>query len=206
MRNLLLLALFVVGGRISESAVAEAPNIVLVMCDDLGWGDVGFNGNEIIRTPHLDEMAAHGMKFNRFYAASAVCSPTRGSVVTGRHPYRYGIQTANKGHMLPRELTLAELLKEQGYATGHFGKWHLGTLTKTVRESNRGGPKGVKDFSPPWVNGFDACFSTEAKVPTYDPMLKPSSKASGKGWDYIDNKSIRRCRTERITGITTARW
>ena len=189
MRTCLVAALFVFFAHLAGAEAADRPNVVLVMCDDLGWGDVGFNGNEIIQTPHLDEMAASGMTFNRFYAASAVCSPTRGSVVTGRHPYRYGIETANKGHMLPRELTLAELLKEQGYATGHFGKWHLGTLTKTVRESNRGGPKGVKDFSPPWVNGFDACFSTEAKVPTYDPMLKPSSKASGKGWDYIADKS-----------------
>ena len=168
---------------------ARRPNIVLVMCDDLGWGDTGFNGNKIIKTPHLDAMAGAGMKFNRFYAASAVCSPTRGSVVTGRHPYRYGIPTANAGHMKPEELTLAELLKKFGYTTGHFGKWHLGTLTKTLRESNRGGPKGIRHYSPPWGNGFDVCFSTEAKVPTYDPMLKPAKGASGKGWDYIQDKA-----------------
>ena len=73
------------------------------------------------------------MKFNRFYAAAPVCSPTRGSCITGRHPFRYGI-LANSGHMKPEELTLAELLKKQGYTTGHFGKWHLGTLTKTVKD------------------------------------------------------------------------
>lgn len=165
------------------------PNIVIVMCDDLGWGDTGFNGNTIIKTPHLDAIAKAGMKFNRFYSASAVCSPTRASVVTGRNPYRVGIPGANSGHMKPQEYTLAELLKKLGYATGHFGKWHLGTLTKTVTESNRGGPRGAKDFSPPWVNGFDVCFSTEAKTPTYDPMLKPAKNASGKGWDYIKDKS-----------------
>jgi len=171
-----------------QLAADDPPNIVLMMCDDLGWGDVGFNGNEVIQTPNLDEMAAAGMKFNRFYAASAVCSPTRGSFVTGRHPDRYGINTANAGHMLPRELTLAELLKEQGYTTGHFGKWHLGTLTKTVKDSNRGGPRGATHFSPPWANGFDVCFSTEAKVPTYDPMLKPTDNASRNGWDSIQDR------------------
>ena len=70
------------------AAPAEKPNVILVMCDDLGWGDVGFNGNEIIKTPHLDEMARGSLKFNRFYAAAPVCSPTRGSALTGRHAYR----------------------------------------------------------------------------------------------------------------------
>ena len=98
---------------IATQATAK-PNVVLIMCDDLGWGDVGFNGNKIIRTPHLDAMAKAGLKFNRFYAASPVCSPTRGSCITGRHPYRYGIPFANSGHMKPEELTLAELLKKQG--------------------------------------------------------------------------------------------
>lgn len=169
----------------STVGAGETPNFVLVMCDDLGWGDVGFNGNQKIRTPHLDEMAANGLRFTRFYAASAVCSPTRGSVVTGRHPFRYGIPHANRGHLKPQELTLAEWLKTQGYRTGHFGKWHLGTLTKTIRDSNRGGPKGAMHYSPPWKNGFEVCFSTEAKTPTYDPMRKPVGKAPNIGWDHL---------------------
>ena len=155
------------------------------MCDDLGWGDVGFNGNKIIRTPHLDAMAKAGLKFNRFYAAAPVCSPTRGSCITGRHPYRYGIPFANSGHMKPEELTLAELLKKQGYTTGHFGKWHVGTLTKTVKDANRGGPRGMKHFSPPQANGFDVCFSTESKVPTWDPLLRPKGNNSSKWWDAV---------------------
>ena len=162
---------------------AEKPNIILVMCDDLGWGDVGFNGNKIIRTPHLDAMAKNSLRFERFYAAAPVCSPTRGSCLTGRHPYRYGVYFANTGHMKTEELTLAELLKKHGYATGHFGKWHLGTLTKTETEANRGGPRGVKNFSPPQVNGFDVCFSTESKVPTWDPMLRPKNNKSKTWWD-----------------------
>ena len=64
----------------------ELPNIILVMADDLGWGDVAYNGNEIVKTPHLDNMAKAGIKLNRFYAAAPVCSPTRASCLTGRHP------------------------------------------------------------------------------------------------------------------------
>lgn len=172
------------------SAANEAPpNFVLVMCDDLGWGDPGFNGNNTIQTPHLDAMAAGGLKFSRFYAAAPVCSPTRGSVLTGRHPFRYGVVGANRGHLKSDELTLAERLRERGYTTGHFGKWHLGTLTKTVRDSNRGGPRGVAHFSPPQENGFDICFSTEAKVPTYDPMLKPAEDSPRTGWTFLSDRS-----------------
>ncbi|MFQ5732918.1 MAG: sulfatase [Planctomycetaceae bacterium] len=163
----------------------DRPNIVLVMADDLGWGDVGFNGNATIKTPHLNAMAKNGLTFRRFYAQSPVCSPTRGSVLTGRHPYRYGIFSANVGHMRSKERTLAEILKANGYTTGHFGKWHLGTLTKTVRESNRGGPKGVTHFAPPSAHGFDVNFSTEAKVPTWDPLLRPKGAKRRKWWDPV---------------------
>ncbi len=169
-------------------AAAERPNVVLIMCDDLGWGDVGFNGNRADLTPHLDAMARSGLKFNRFYAQSPVCSPTRGSCLTGRHPYRYGIYFANTGHLKSAELTLAEILRDHGYQTGHFGKWHLGTLSKTVRDSNRGGPGGVAHYSPPQANGFNVCFATEAKVPTFDPMWKPLGK-DRKAWDAMPDKS-----------------
>jgi arylsulfatase A-like enzyme len=172
------------------SSEAAKPNVILVMADDLGWGDVGFNGNKIIQTPHLDAMAANGLTFSRFYAAAPVCSPTRGSCLTGRHPFRYGIPFANTGHMKPQEETLAEILKGQGYATGHFGKWHLGTLTKTVKEANRGGSRGIAHFAPPQDHGFDICFSTESKVPTHAPLRKPDVFAKGaslkNGWDGLN--------------------
>jgi arylsulfatase A-like enzyme len=170
-------------------AAQDKPNIILMMADDMGYGDLGANGGKIIQTPNLDLMAAGGMRLTRFYAASAVCSPTRASVATGRNPFRVGVPGANSGHMKAEEITVAEFLKSQGYITGHFGKWHLGTLSKTVAESNRGGPKGVAHYAPPWDNGFDVCFSTEAKTPTYDPMLKPAEKASRQGWDYIQDKA-----------------
>ena len=157
------------------AALSEKPNIVLCMADDQGWGDTGYNGHPFLKTPHLDGMAAEGIRFDRWYAGAPVCSPTRGSCLTGRHPYRYGVFFANTGHMLPEEVTLAEVLRTQGYATGHFGKWHLGTLTTELKDSNRGSRGNGKDYSPPWDNGFDVCFSTEAKVPTYDPMKKPGT-------------------------------
>lgn len=147
------------------------PNIILVMADDLGWGDVGFNGNKVIKTPHLDEMASKSIKFSRFYSASPVCSPTRGSCLTGRNAERYGISFANVGHLRREETSLAELLKKDGYTTGHFGKWHLGTLTQTERDGHRGGrEKFLNEYSPPWENGFDVCFATEQAVPTWNPM------------------------------------
>ena len=151
------------------------PNVILCMTDDQGWGDTGYNGHPRLKTPTLDEMSRTGLRFDRFYSGAPVCSPTRGSCLTGRHPYRYGIYFANVGHMPKEEVTLAEVLKARGYTTGHFGKWHLGTLTKTVADANRGGPKGAAHYSPPWDNGFDVCFSTESKVPTCDPMKKPGT-------------------------------
>ena len=187
-----LLIILVLGWLPAEGRGDDAsrPNIILVMCDDLGWGDVGFNGSKQIKTPHLDKMASNSLRFHRFYAAAPVCSPTRGSALTGRHPFRYGIVTANRGHMKPKEYTLAEALQQKGYATGHFGKWHLGTLTTKIKDANRGGPGSEKIFSPPQQNGFDVCFSTESKVPTFDPMRLPKRFAKGGsrriGWDSLD--------------------
>ena len=143
------------------------------MSDDQGWGDVGYNGHPYVKTPNLDAMSRAGIRFDRFYSGAPVCSPTRGSALTGRHPYRYGIYFANVGHIKKQEVTLAEALKTQGYATGHFGKWHLGTLTNDIDDGRRGG-RQKEHYSPPWENGFDECFATEQAVPTWDPMKNQS--------------------------------
>jgi arylsulfatase A-like enzyme len=171
-------------------AAYERPNVILMMADDLGYGDVAYHGfNQDILTPNLDAMAANGLQFSRFYSASAVCSPTRASVMTGRNPMRMGIPTANSGHMPDEEITIGEAVKLIGYTTGHFGKWHLGTLTTTVTESNRGGPGSEAHYAPPWDHGFDVCFSTEAKTPTWDPMIRPTTfpswGSSSYGWPDI---------------------
>ncbi|MHC5004360.1 MAG: sulfatase family protein [Planctomycetota bacterium] len=168
-----------VGLSVSVSAhAAVRPNVILVMADDLGWGDVAYNGHPVLRTPHLDALAASGVVLDRFYAQSPVCSPTRASCLTGRHPYRAGITGANTGHLPQDAVTLTAVLAARGYRTGHFGKWHLGTLTTEIVESNRGGPRGAAHYAPPWEREFDACFSTEAKVPTWNPMEHPQSGAA----------------------------
>ncbi|HUR57930.1 MAG TPA: sulfatase-like hydrolase/transferase [Opitutaceae bacterium] len=100
------------------------PNVVLVMADDQGWGDTSYNGHPDLKTPQLDDLAKSGLRLNRFYTAHFNCSPTRGSIMTGRHPYRYG--TFSPGAPIrAQELTVARVLQAAGYATGHFGKWHL---------------------------------------------------------------------------------
>ena len=110
------------------SGQSDSPNVILIMSDDQGWGDVGFNGHPVLKTPHLDEMARNGMRFDRFYAASPLCSPTRGSCLTGRYPFRYGILAAHTGGMRTGEVTIAEALKKKDYVTAFFGKWHIGWL------------------------------------------------------------------------------
>ena len=108
---------------------SKKPDIILCMADDQGWGDVAYNGHPVLKTPNLDAMAGVSLRFDRFYAAAPVCSPTRGSVMTGRHPNRFGC--FKWGHTLrPQEVTVAEALKRGGYVTGHFGKWHLGSVRK----------------------------------------------------------------------------
>lgn len=123
-------AMILAGNACVASAQADPgkPNIILVMSDDQGFVDVGYNTNNDlgIQTPHLDQMAREGLLFNRFYATPN-CSPTRASVLTGRHPFRTGV--FNPGWaMNTGELTVARVLAEAGYSTAHFGKWHLGSV------------------------------------------------------------------------------
>ncbi len=142
----------VAGGVVLSNSALEVgigvkrPNIVLCMADDQGWGDMAYNGHPVLKTPNFDAMAASALRFDRFYAAAPVCSPTRGSVMTGRHPNRFGC--FKWGHTLrPQEITIAEALKTAGYVTGHFGKWHLGSVRK-------GSPVN------PGASGFDEWFSS----------------------------------------------
>jgi arylsulfatase A-like enzyme len=143
-------------------SAAAKPNIVLVMADDQGWGDMAYNGHPVLKTPNFDAAAAAGLRFDRFYAAAPVCSPTRASVMTGRHPNRMGV--FQWGYPIrPQEITLAEALKTAGYMTAHFGKWHLGS---------------VRNTSPahPGANGFDEWLS----APNFfdnDPILSRQGRA-----------------------------
>jgi arylsulfatase A-like enzyme len=119
--------LAVLTSTISVGHAAERPNVVLLMGDDHGWDETGYNGHPYLKTPVLDEMARTGLRLNRFYSASPICSPTRASVITGRHPNRSGAFTPGWSTR-PEEIGVAKLLRQAGYATGHFGKWHLGPV------------------------------------------------------------------------------
>ena len=161
-------------------AAADEPNIIMIMSDDQGWGDVGFNGNSDLKTPHLDAMAANGTKFNRFYAASPLCSPTRGSCLTGRNPFRFGILAAHTAGMRQGEITVSEMLQSKKYKTGHFGKWHIGWV-KLEDAGSRG------HYTPPSEHGYDTFFATTSAVPTWDPTITPDDWNSwgnkpGKAW------------------------
>lgn len=112
---------------LASSVCAAAPNVVIIITDDQGYGDLGCTGNTVLRTPHIDRLAAEGARLTRFYV-SPVCTPTRASLMTGRYHFRTAAIDTYLGRALmdPHEITLAELLRMAGYATGIFGKWHLG--------------------------------------------------------------------------------
>jgi len=156
---LCVLCAFVVHGAFA----ASKPNIVLVMADDQGWGQVGYRGHPRLKTPNLDAMAANGIRFDRFYAAGPVCSPTRASVLTGRTHVRTGVPT--HGHNLClQEKTLPRALKQAGYGTGHFGKWHLNGVR------GAGVPILGTDANHPGHYGFDEWLSA-SNYYDRDPLL-----------------------------------
>ena len=131
---LLPFVLLALSYSLSLVAGDRRPNVVVLLADDLGWQDIGCYGGPV-KTPALDALAAGGTRFTDFYSGCAVCSPSRATLLTGRHHIRTGVYSwisdgGQRSHLLERETTLAELLKAQGYATAHVGKWHLGLPTE----------------------------------------------------------------------------
>lgn len=110
----------------ADSHEKSKPNIIFIMADDLGYGDLGSYGQKIIKTPHLDKMAAEGMKFLQCYAGSTVCAPSRSVLMTGQHTGHTYVRGNAKVNLPPEEVTVAEVLKKEGYATALIGKWGLG--------------------------------------------------------------------------------
>ena len=148
----------------------DRPNIIVFFLDDSGYGDYAHNGNPTIRTPNISRLAQDGMNFTQFYVTSPACSASRYSLLTGRYPGRSGlglwvIGPGAKQHLHPREITLAEGLKTQGYKTGIFGKWHLGNPNKNNK---------LSQDTLPLAHGFDEWEGTNVSHDYSNAMLMKS--------------------------------
>ena len=151
-----LIAFFTLLSCGAESTLPTRPNMVIVLADDLGYGDLGCYGHPVIKTPYLDNFAKQGVKLTDCYAASPNCSPARAGMLTGRMPYRVGLYDFVRGnspmHLLEDEVTVAEMLKDAGYQTMFVGKWHLGNFDKNKKVPTPGDHgfdywlAGVKNF------------------------------------------------------------
>lgn len=177
-----LLALLVSPGHGAEKATAK-PNIILLLVDDMGWGDFSCFGDKDAQTPNIDHMASEGIRFTNFYVNAPICSPSRTGITTGQYPQRWKItsflnnRADNKRRGMaqwldPEAPTLARFLKQDGYATGHFGKWHMG------------GQRDVEDAPAITRYGFDESLTNfEGMGPKLLPLtLKPGDKEPGKIW------------------------
>jgi len=169
-------------GRAAEGAPASRPNVVFILCDDLGYGDVACNNPECkIATPHVDRLAAQGMRFTDAHTTSSVCTPTRYGVLTGRYNWRSRLQSGVLGGLSPRliepgRLTVAEMLRQNGYHTACVGKWHLGMKwplkpdAEGFEDRIEKGPEGWNvDYTRPITDGpncvgFDYYFGIAASL------------------------------------------
>lgn len=124
----LMVFLHACGPRGNQTSKTSKPNVLLILTDDQGYGDLSLHGNPYIKTPHLDQLGRQGVRFDRFYV-SAVCAPTRAALLTGRYPLRAGVHgvTRNQEALRPGEVTFGDAFKAAGYETGYFGKWHNGS-------------------------------------------------------------------------------
>ena len=158
-------------------AFDTTPNVIVVLADDLGYGDLGFTGHPYARTPNIDRMSQEGTVLDQFRVCPT-CSPTRGTMMTGRNSYRFGITDAFKGFLPDQEITIAETLKANpnaDYLTGAFGKWHMSTT------GGKGYGATTAERSAPWYQGFDTSFITQSEVPTYTYTDNKSAYFTGPG-------------------------
>ena len=201
MKQIFLSVLFTV---LSFSTLAERPNIILVFIDDMGWGDFSCFGNDDVSTPHIDRLAEEGLRFDQFYVNSPICSPSRVAISTGQYPQRWKITSylSNRDHntkrgmaqwLDPKAPMLARSLKKAGYASGHFGKWHMG------------GQRNVADAPPISAYGFDESLTNfEGMGPRLLPLtLKPGQNPEKPGRIWADatrlGDGVRWMQRSRIT-------
>ena len=176
---LLLVLLVLVAGsaRAEPREAGDRPNVVILFCDDAGYGDFGFTGHPTIRTPHLDRMRREGLAFTQFYSASPACTASRYGLLTGRLPCRSGfgwvLYPQSERGLHPKEVTIAEALKARGYRTAMFGKWHLGF----PNEKN-----GTDPGMLPLAHGFDEWvglpYSNDMQPPKWPPLPLLSGPAA----------------------------
>ena len=152
----------------AQDVSPQRPNIILVMADDMGWAQTGYRQHPVLKTPHLDAMAAAGLRFDRFYAGAPNCSPTRATVMTGRSNDRTGVENHGFG-LQPHEKTIAQALAGADYRTAHFGKWHLSGLR------GPGAPILAADPLSPGRFGFDEWLSV-TNFFDRDPLLSRRGK------------------------------
>lgn len=170
-----------------DSEPAIKPNIVLIVTDDQGWGDLGINGNSIIHTPNIDELAQKSAQFSRFYV-SPVCSPTRAEILTGRYHPRGGVYSTSAGgeRLDLDEETIAEIFKTNGYNTGVFGKWHNGSQPP-FHPNNRGFDEFYGFASGHWGNYFSPMLERNGEVVKGDGFI--IDDLTNKAMNYIEAKS-----------------
>ncbi|MBI5799179.1 MAG: sulfatase-like hydrolase/transferase [Verrucomicrobia bacterium] len=174
---------------------ATKPNIIFVMADDMGWGQTGYRGHPVLKTPNLDAMAANGLRFERFYAGNPVCSPTRASVLTGRSNERTGVLTHGYALRL-QEKTIAQALKGAGYVTAHFGKWHLNGY------KGPGAPVLADDPRNPGAFGFDEWVSATNFI-DMDPWLGRNGRPEqlkGDSSELIVGEAVKFLEKHRASG------
>jgi arylsulfatase A-like enzyme len=179
----------------------ERPNIILIMSDDQGWGQIGYYHHPILKTPHLVKMAEEGLRMDRFYAAAPVCSPTRSSVLTGRTNERSAV-FAHGFPMRRQEKTIAQALQKAGYATAHFGKWHLNGL------KGPGVPILSSDQRNPGIFGFDDWLSV-SNFFDLNPLMSHNGSIrefSGSSSDIIVNQAIQFIRSHKNNPFFVVIW
>lgn len=174
---------------LSGVTAATKPNIILVFIDDMGWGDFSCFGNQDANTKHIDRLADEGLRFDQFYVNSPICSPSRVAISTGQYPQKWGITSylSNRDHnkkrgmaqwLDPKAPMLSRSLQQAGYATGHFGKWHMG------------GQRNVADAPEISEYGFDQSLTNfEGMGPKLLPLtLKPGQdpKKPGRIWEHAE--------------------
>ena len=160
------------------------PNVLIILADDMGYGDLGCYGSQSIETPNIDELASQGMRFTRFYSGSAVSSPSRACLLTGKFPLRFDIREAFKDStdfLVTESVTLPELLKKEGYATAHIGKWHLGGL-RPMDVARR--QEGKPALPGPLQHGFDY-YLTNIEGAPLRPRLIRERKLYREGGKYL---------------------